>query len=166
MTGPLLNRRRMVAGLALLPAACSGDGTTGIAIPPRLDMLGLNRAQTPHDALAAPPEWTPPPEIFTRQYPVPPDRLYATFREMAAAQPRTWMLASYEQALQLVFVVRSSVLNLPDLVTVQILPDSKLVMWSRSVYDHYDFDANLKRLEAWQSALNARLPAAGTLLTN
>ncbi len=144
--------------LALLLPACSGNGPDGIEVPPALDMAQLQRTSGPHDALAAPPEFNPAPDIFTRGYAAAPDRLYAAVRQIALAQPRTWVLASYDDRRQVVFVVRSAALNFPDLITVQVTPDSKLIMWSRSVYGYYDFQVNLKRLEAWLAGLDKLLP--------
>ena len=63
----------------------------------------------------------------------------------------------YEEPCNL---VRSALLNYPDLVTVQAQPvdaaHSTLVIWSRSVYGRRDFDVNKQRTEAWLAA--ARQP--------
>lgn len=146
--------------LTLLLPACTGSGADGIAVPAPLDMTRLERTAGPHDALAAPPEFRPPPDIFTRYYSVPPDRLYAAVRQAALAQPRTFLLAAFDDRRQLHFVQRSRLLNFPDIVTVQVTPESRLIMWSRSSYGYYDFNVNLKRLELWQAATDALLPAA------
>jgi uncharacterized protein (DUF1499 family) len=155
--------RLILLALALLLPACSDDGPAGVPPPPPLDMAKLQRTAQPIDALAAPPEFRPAPDIFTRGYAVDPDRLYAAVRQMARAQPRTWVLAAYDDRRQIDFVARDGVLHLPDIVTVQVTPDSQLIMWSRSRYGFYDFNANLKRLETWQAALAALLPQSSTL---
>ncbi len=147
--------------LALLLPSCSGNGPEGFPEPPAMDMTRLERTAAPHDALAAPPEFRPAPDIFTRAYEIPPDRLYAAIRQVALAQPRTWALSAYDDRRQMHFLVRSAVLNFPDFVTVQVTPDSRLIMWSRSVYGYYDFNVNLKRLETWQAALDAIMPPSG-----
>lgn len=151
--------RRLTLMLLLLLPSCTGEGPNGLPVPPPMDMTLLERTSSPHDALAAPPEFKPPPDIFTRAYSVPPERLYRAIRQVALAQPRTYQLAAYDDRRQVHYVQRSRLLNFPDIVTVQVTPDSRLIMWSRSSYGYYDFNVNLKRLEDWQSGLDKLLPS-------
>jgi uncharacterized protein (DUF1499 family) len=128
-----------------------------LPIPPQIDFTELERPTTPNTALAAPTGFRPTPDIVTHRYNVPPERLYAVVQEVAAAQPRTFPQVHYDAARQADYVVRSALWNFPDLVTLQVNPDSTLVIWSRSVYGHSDLGVNRKRVTAWLEALDMRL---------
>ncbi len=146
--------------LGLLLPACSGEGAGGLPVPPPMRLAGLERPASPNTALAAPPGFQPHPDIVTRVYMVPADALYSAIRAVAAAQPRTYLAASYDDRRQAHYVVRSAVFNFPDLVTVEVGGDSTLVLWSRSVYGRSDLGVNARRLTAWLAALDAALPAS------
>ena len=144
--------------LALLLPACRGTGAEGLPPPDLTDMARLARPSTPNTALAAPQGFTPAPDIATQRYAVPPDRLYAAIRRAALAQPRTHLHAAFDDRRQMHFVARSALLNFPDLIAVQVTPESGLILWSRSVYGRSDFGVNRARLEAWLAALDGELP--------
>jgi len=143
--------------LALLLPACRGTGAEGLDAPQLIDMARLERPGTPNTALAAPAGFVPAPDIVTRRYAVAPDRLLAAVQAVAVAQPRTVVHAVFADRQQAHFVARSALLNFPDLVAVQVTPESGLILWSRSIYGRSDFGANKARLEAWLAALEARL---------
>ena len=63
-----------------------------------------------------------------------------------------WLAVDYAAERQVHWVVRSAVLNFPDLVTAQI--SSALVLYSRSVYGHSDLGVNRRRLDTWLAALS------------
>jgi uncharacterized protein (DUF1499 family) len=150
--------RLFVLLLGLVLPACSGSGAEGLPVPPPIDMSALVRPGTPNTALAAPAGFRPEPDIVTRRYAVPPQQLYAAVRRIALAQPRTYAHVAYDDRLQAHFVARSAVFNFPDLIAVQVTPESGLILWSRSVYGEGDFGVNRKRLQAWLAALDAALP--------
>jgi uncharacterized protein (DUF1499 family) len=139
--------------------ACAGIGAEGLPPPPPMDMGALVRPATPNTALAAPAGFLPKPDILTHRYAVPPAQLFEAVRLMALKQPRTFPQVSYDDQLQAHFVVRSAVFNFPDLVAVQVTPESGLILWSRSVYGRSDFGVNRERLQAWLDALDTALPA-------
>jgi uncharacterized protein (DUF1499 family) len=60
-------------------------------------------------------------------------------------------------------VVRSSVLNFPDLVTVEAMAAgqdaSTLLLYSRSVYGYSDMGVNRARLVTWLAALDRAVPS-------
>ena len=147
----------LLIGLAL--PSCSGSGADGIPVPPPMDMSAIVRPATQNTALAAPEGFHPTPDIVTRRYDLPPAALFEAIRKVALAQPRTYALATYPDRLQAHFVARSRVFNFPDLIAVQVTPQSGLILWSRSVYGEGDFGVNRKRLQAWLSALDAALAA-------
>ncbi len=126
-----------------------------------MDMAAIARPATPNTALAGPAGFNPPPDIVTPRYAVPPDRLFAAIRLVAAAAPRTFPAAEYDDRRQMHYVVRSAMWNFPDLVTVSVDgPDSgpsTLAIYSRSVYGHSDLGANRARVEAWLAALQTTI---------
>jgi hypothetical protein len=147
--------------IALLLPAC-GEGVSGIAVPPPMDMARIERPTTPNTALAAPAGFRPEPDIVTPSYPVPAPALYAAMVAVAEAQTRTYLLKAYDDQLQAHFVARSFFFRFPDLITVQVTADgpdrSNLVVWSRSVYGRSDLGVNRKRVAAWLAALGTKVP--------
>lgn len=147
--------------LSLLMPACGTEGVRGLPVPQPMDMAAIVRPASPNTALAGPAGFSPAPDIATPAFAVPPARLYAAIRAVAGDQPRTYAAAHYDEGLQAHYVVRSAVLNFPDLVTVSVsgpsLGPSTLVVYSRSVYGRSDFGANRVRAEAWLAALNAAM---------
>ncbi|MBN8890429.1 MAG: hypothetical protein BGP12_16600 [Rhodospirillales bacterium 70-18] len=163
--------------VALVFPACGLPGAQGLPVPPPMTLPGLHRPDSPNTALAAPAGFTPAPDIVTRAYPVPPATLYTAIRAVAAAAPRSFPQVAYDDRLQAHYVVRSKLLNFPDLVTIQVIPGpvvpgpvvpgqvtpgqgtpgSGLILWSRSVYGRSDFGVNKARLAGWLAALDARL---------
>jgi uncharacterized protein (DUF1499 family) len=146
--------------IGLLLAGCRGHGAEGLPVPPAMDMSTLKRPASPNTALAAPAGFQPPPDIVTPRYDVPPARLYAAIRAVALAQTRTYLQVAYDDRLQVDFVARSALFNFPDLITVQVNPDSTLIVWSRSVYGESDLGVNNKRVRAWLDALDTALKSS------
>jgi uncharacterized protein (DUF1499 family) len=151
--------------ISLALPGCRGHGAEGLPLPSPMDMSALQRPRTPNTALAAPAGFIPEPDLVTPKYDVPPERLYAAIRAVALAQPRTYLQIAFDDRMQADFVARSLVWNFPDLITVQVRPDSTLILWSRSVYGESDLGVNKKRLRAWLAALDQALgrPAPGRL---
>ena len=150
--------------LGFLLPACGAPGSQGLPVPPQMDMANIARPASPNTALAAPAGFHPAPDLMTPGYAVPASRLRAAIEAVAAAQPRTFRAADYLDRLQVHWVVRSAVLNFPDLVTAQVIaegPDTAgLVLYSRSVYGYSDLGANRRRVVAWLAALDRQLNPA------
>jgi uncharacterized protein (DUF1499 family) len=144
--------------LGLVLSGCRGEGAKGLPVPPRMDFSHLERPSSPNTALAAPAGFVPTPDIVTRRYDVPPEKLFAAIRAVALAQPRTYLQIAYDDKMQAHFVARSLIWNFPDLIAVQVRPDSTLILWSRSVYGESDLGVNKKRLRTWLAALDEALP--------
>jgi uncharacterized protein (DUF1499 family) len=148
-------------GLAL--PACGANGAQGLPMPPLMDTAHITRPSSPNTALAAPSGFQPPPDIVTRIYKLSADQLYQAAGSVAAAQPRTYLAAAYPAQRQIHYVVRSALLNFPDLVMVQVMPagadDSTLLVYSRSVYGYSDMGVNRARVTAWLAALDQSLPS-------
>lgn len=145
--------------ISLIFPACAEAGANGIPIPPPMDFTHIERPATPNTALAAPAGFIPAPDIVTRRYAVAPGALFAAVDAVALAQPRTYPQVHYADRQQAHYVARSAVWNFPDMIAVQVMPNSTLVLWSRSIYGRSDLGANRARLTAWLATLNARLAA-------
>jgi uncharacterized protein (DUF1499 family) len=147
--------------IGLVLPACAAPGAQGLPLPQPMDMTRIERPARPNTALAAPVDFRPAPDIAIPPYPVPPSRLYAAVRGVAAAQPRTFVAAEYPAERQIHWVVRSAVLNFPDLVTAQVAADGQdrsiLVLYSRSVYGYSDFGVNRQRVTNWLAAVQTQL---------
>ena len=88
-------------------------------------------------------------------------QLRARWREFAASQPRTELLAEDVEGLQADYVQRSARFRFPDIITVRFISvsasRSTLVIYSRSIYGRSDFGVNRKRIHAWLRAFSAAL---------
>jgi uncharacterized protein (DUF1499 family) len=152
--------------LGLVLTGCAGQGASGIPVPPPMDLTKIERPSSPNTALFGPiGRNRQPVDLITAPYSMTSEQLYDVVKTAIAKLPNTYILADYPDRLQLHYVVRSAVLNLPDLVSVQVevgfIPEqSLLTMYSRSVYGYYDFKVNDQRLKAWLTAIYV-----GTLAT-
>ena len=106
--------------IGLLLPACGATGARGLPTPSPLDLGHLQRPASPNTAFAAPGGTAPSPDIVTPTFGVPAARLYKAVIAAAVGQPRTFLAAAYPAERQAHFVVRSAVLNFPDLVTAQV----------------------------------------------
>ena len=150
--------------IGLVLPACGFPGAAGLPTPPPMDIAHLVRPSSPNTALAAPASFSPPPDIVTPTYNISADRLFSLVRDVAGAQPRTYQAALYPDELQVHYVARTAAFNFPDLVMVQVRPEgpdrSDLIVYSRSVYGHSDLGVNRKRIDAWLTALQAKIPSS------
>ena len=143
--------------LGLVLPACGAEGVSGLPVPVPMDMTRIERPATPNTFLAGPAGMKPEPDLVTKEQAVPASALYETARVVFAGQPRTYVAAEFPDRLQVHYVVRSALMNFPDLVTVQFAAAgadrSTLVIWSRSVYGQSDLGVNRERTKAWLAAL-------------
>jgi len=143
--------------LGLAYPACAAEGTGGLPPPELLHFSTLGPRRRGNTALAAPPGMHVHPDIISRRRDMPPLRLYETLKRIALAQERTFLHADFASHLQAHFVARTALCNYPDLIAIQVTPDSMPALYSRSVYGQADFGTNRKRLVAWLAALDAAL---------
>jgi uncharacterized protein (DUF1499 family) len=150
--------------VSLVLPACGFAGADGLPPPQQTDPTQIVRPASPNTALAAPQGFRPTPDIITPRYNLPPDRLFALIRNVAAGQPRTYQAALYPDRLQAHYVARSAVFNFPDLIMVQVVHDapnsSGLIVYSRSVYGHSDLGVNGRRVETWLAALQTKMTSS------
>ncbi len=149
---------------SLVLPACGFPAAQGLPTPPLMDVTQIVRPSSPNTALAAPAGFKPGPDIVTPAYHVAADRLFAVVQSVAAEQPRTFQAAIYPDQHQVHYVARSAVFNFPDLIMVQVRaesPDtSDLILYSRSVYGESDLGVNRKRVQAWLTAIDTKLPSS------
>lgn len=143
--------------LGLFYPACAAEGAAGLPPPAPLDFNTLRLPRPPNSALAAPPGMHLHPNILTRPRDLPPARLFDLCKRTFLAQPATFLHADFPDRLQAHFVARTPRCNFPDLIALQVTPDSMPALYSRSVYGRLDFNANRRRLVAWLAALDAAL---------
>ncbi len=146
--------------LGRLYPACATEGADGLPPPAMLDFSTLGRPRPGNSALAAPPGMHVLPDIVTRRREVPPRRLYDILTAVALAQPRVFPHAAFDDLLQAHFVARSRLCNYPDLIAIQVTPDSMPALYSRSIYGKSDLGVNRQRLVAWLAALDGALQHA------
>lgn len=141
----------------VLPA-CGADGAAGLPVPAPMDMTRIERPASPNTYLAGPAGLLPKPDRVLPPRPMSADALYAQAQAVFGRQTRTYLAAAFPERHQLHYVVRSALMNYPDLVTVQTAPagpdQATLIIWSRSVYGYGDMGVNRARTDAWLSALD------------
>jgi uncharacterized protein (DUF1499 family) len=121
---------------------------------------GFALPASPNTALLAPPGSPLPAHGRIGPWAVEPGRLWTVLAEVAAAQPRTFALASWPELLQAQWVARTPLMNYPDIIVGQVLPGDAgtgLVLYSRSLLGWSDLGANARRLAEWQAAIEQRL---------
>jgi uncharacterized protein (DUF1499 family) len=143
--------------LGLVLPACGAEGAAGLPVPPLMDMTRIERPSSPNTFLAGPEGMTPKPDqVIPEQNQTAAD-LYQKARALFSGEPRTYVAAEFPGQMQIHYVVRSAMLNFPDLVTVQVNASgegrSTMVIWSRSYYGQSDFGVNRDRTKAWLAAL-------------
>ena len=148
--------------LGLILPACGAEGAAGLPMPVPMDMTRIERPATPNTFLAGPADMRPAPDAVVEPWPLPARGLFAAARTVIERQPLVFVAAVFPDQLQAHYVVRSALLNYPDLVTVRVLPvngtRATLTVWSRSVYGRRDFGVNKQRTEAWLAALRQPVP--------
>lgn len=138
--------------LGLFLASCAGQGADGVPVPPYTDMRRIERPSSPNNALAGPVgSGRQPVDLVTEPFAMAPDALYPIVKAAIAGMANTYLLGEYADRTQMHFVVRSKVLNFPDVVSIQLEAASRadgslITIYSRSIYGYYDFGANKGRL--------------------
>lgn len=143
--------------LGLLLPACGAEGAAGLPPPVPMDMTRIERPKTPNTFLAGPAGMSPAPDLPVAPFAMPAQVLFEKAKAAFGAGERVYPAAEFPDKRQVHYVVRSKLMNYPDLVTVQASPAgesaSTLIVWSRSVYGRKDFGVNQARTEAWLQAL-------------
>lgn len=122
------------------------------------DFKKLVRPDKPNTYLVCPKDYcSAPVDEIAKTYPMSAQALDKTWQAMIAKQPRTKLMASDPQKLAYQYVQYSRFFHFPDHINVIFIPltehTSTLAIYSRSVYGHYDFHVNEKRVKSWLSQL-------------
>jgi uncharacterized protein (DUF1499 family) len=128
------------------------------------DPTTLERTGWPNDWLVCPAgACGTQPSATSPNYAVPPERLFAAWREVLAAQPRVTVIAIDETRLLLLAQDRTPLLGFVDTISIRVLPaadaGSTFAAYSRSNLGLGDLGTNRRRLEEWIAALERRLTA-------
>ena len=83
--------------------------------------------------------------------------LQIAWQKLITDQPRIQLLADNTKDFSYQYVQRSLIFRFPDIINVKLIPldhtHSTIALYSSSVYGHYDFNVNQKRVRKWLSAL-------------
>ncbi len=86
-------------------------------------------------------------------YPVPPERLFAAWRALVAAQPRATVIGTDRSRLLILAQDRTPLLGFVDTISLRVLPapggGSSFAAYSHSNIGLSDLGTNRKRLERW-----------------
>lgn len=136
------------------------SGARGVPAPAPLDFATLVLPSSPNTCLLTPTTAPGSGHLHRDPFPVPPAVAFAAIRAVAAAQPRTHALADYPDRLQAQWVVRSRLMNYPDIIIAECAPaggGTGLWLYSRSLLGHSDFGVNQARVLAWLADFEDRL---------
>lgn len=136
------------------------SGAAGVPAPVPLDFATLALPSSPNTCLLTPSTAPGQGHLHHDPFPVTPEASFAAIRAVAAGQPRTYPLADYPERFQAQWVVRSRLMNFPDIVVAEVAPagdGTGLWLYSRSLLGHSDFGVNRARVMAWLGAFEDRL---------
>lgn len=135
-------------------------GANGVPPPAPLDFATLALPPSPNTCLLTPSTAPGAGHLHRDPFPVTPEDALAAIRAVAAAQPRTFPLAEYPDRRQAQWVVRSRLMNYPDIVVAEVAPAGNgtgLWLYSRSLMGWSDLGVNRERVMAWLAAFEDRL---------
>lgn len=150
-----MNLRRWLGLLGLVVLAGCGALEPGSVPDADLpDPTKLERTGWPNDWLICPAvACAAQANVPASTYPVAPERLFAAWREVLAAQPRATVIAVDEARLLILAQDRTPLLRFVDTISIRVLPDggagSTFAAYSRSYVGLGDLGANRKRLDGW-----------------
>jgi uncharacterized protein (DUF1499 family) len=135
-------------------------GAEGVPPPRPLDFATLVLPSSPNTCLLTPSTAPGQGHLHHDPFPVTPAAAFGAIRAVAAEQPRTFPLADYPERFQAQWVVRSRLMNYPDIVVAEVAPagdGTGLWLYSRSLLGRSDFGVNRERVMAWLGAFEDRL---------
>jgi uncharacterized protein (DUF1499 family) len=135
-------------------------GANGIRPPPPVDFATLVLPPSPNTCLLTPTTAPGVGHLHRDPFPVAVDEAFAAIRATAAAQPRTYPLVDFPARHQAQWVVRSRIMNYPDIIVAEVAPaggGTGLWLYSRSLIGWSDFGVNRERVLAWLTEIEGRL---------
>lgn len=141
-------------------SAIFSRGAAGVPAPAPVDFATLALPASPNTCLLTPTTAPGQGHLHHDPFPVTPDAAWAAIRAVAAAQPRCFPLAEYAGRHQAQWVVRTALMNYPDIVVAEVAPAGEgtgLWLFSRSLVGWSDLGANRNRVVAWLAEFETRL---------
>lgn len=135
-------------------------GANGIPPQGPVDFATLVLPPSPNTCLLTPVTAPGMGHLHRDPLPATADAVLAAIRATAAAQPRTWPLADFAARGQAQWVVRSRIMNYPDIIAAEAAPagaGTGLWLYSRSLIGWSDFGVNRARVLAWLAEIEGRL---------
>ena len=143
-------------------SALFSRGADGIPAPAPLDFATLQLPASPNTCLLTPSVAPGQGHVHRDPLPASPEAVMAALDRVAASMPRTFSLARVPARHQAQWVVRSALMNYPDIVVAEAAPlegGTGLWLYSRSLIGWSDLGVNRARVMAWLTALEAALRA-------
>ena len=137
-------------------------GADGVPAPAPLDFATLKLPASPNTCLLTPSVAAGQGHLHRDPLPASPEAVMAALDRVAASMPRTFPLARFPARNQAQWVVRSALMNYPDIVVAEAAPvagGTGLWLYSRSLIGYSDLGVNRARVMAWLEALEAALRA-------
>jgi uncharacterized protein (DUF1499 family) len=152
-----ISRRALLAGIPFTALFSGGAGGLPPAEP--VDFATLQRPGSPNTCLAA-PLGTPGVDVVTPPLTVAAAVAWPVLRGLGEGKPRVTRLDEWPELMQAQWVARSAVLNFPDIIIGQVVPQQDgagVFLYSASAFGYSDFGVNRQRVEAWLAAFDAAL---------
>jgi uncharacterized protein (DUF1499 family) len=151
-----------VLGLAFL-AGCGALEPGSVPLADLPDSTKLARTGWPNDWLVCPAgACAAPASADAPVYPVPPERLFAAWRDLLASRPRVTVIGVDDSRLLILAQDRTPLLGFIDTISVRVLPGSgtgsTFAAYSRSNIGLGDLGTNRKRLDSWIGLLAVEAP--------
>ena len=143
-------------------SALFSRGAEGVPAPAPLDFATLQLPASPNTCLLTPSVAPGQGHLHRDALPASPEAVMAALDRVAAGMPRTFALARFPARNQAQWVVRSALMNYPDIVVAEAAPvagGTGLWLYSRSLIGWSDMGVNRARVMAWLEALEAALRA-------
>ena len=137
-------------------------GADGIPAPAPLDFTTLKLPASPNTCLLTPSVAPGQGHLQRDPLPASPEAVMAALDRVAASMPRSFPLARFPARNQAQWVVRSALMNYPDIVVAeaaQVAGGTGLWLYSRSLIGWSDMGVNRARVITWLEALEVALRA-------
>lgn len=135
-------------------------GAEGMPPAEPVDFATLALPATPNTCLLTPSSAPGAGHLHRDPFPVDADAAFAAIRAVAATRPRSYPLADWPARRQAQWVVRSRLMNFPDIIVAECAPSgggTGLWLYSRSLMGRSDFGVNRARVLDWLHAFEDRL---------
>ena len=143
-------------------SALFSRGAEGIPAPTSLNFATLQLPASPNTSQLTPSVAPGQGHLHRDPLPASPEAVMAALDRVAASMPRCFPLVRFPVRNQTKWVVRSALMNYPDIVVAEAAPvagGTGLWLYSRSLIGWSDMGVNRARVMAWLEALEAALRA-------